>query len=259
MSEPAKTNSARRIYEILTTAYNHPAKAGGGPTGLTLTMWGEVLGGPLLITPEGPGSRQYEDAIVPLLMEVRREIDSVDAALRSKDDYRALVAPLIEGASRITGTAFLHQDWNGVKAQHFQPALASGWGLLAAWIPATDPTLTEEQLSELVRALEELEEAGRAPELPPALRVLIRGQVDALRAALLRYRVSGTEQLRKAVATGVGELQRERASLEVAVQAHPESAKTAIDKLKKVWKLGAEMCGDLDNYAKGYALYHVAK
>ena len=45
----------------------------------------------------------------------------------------------------------------------------------------------------------------------------------------------------------------------MAVQAHPESAKTAIDKLKKVWKLGAEMCGDLDNYAKGYALYHVAK
>src|SRR5579864_1570053 len=185
MSDSATmTNGARRVYTILTNAYNYPVKAGGGQTTTTLAMWGNVLAGPSLMTPEGPASRQYEDEVLPLLMELRREIAAVDATLRNHDDYRGLIAPLIEAASRIAGTAFLNQDWNGMKAQHFKPELASAWGLLSLSLPNTDYLITEEQLAELVAAVKELEEAAQSPDLPDALRVFVRGQVDALRAAL---------------------------------------------------------------------------
>ena len=66
-----KTNSARRVYQILLSANKHGV---GSSAPTTLSMWGAVLGGDLLLAPEGPGSPQYEDAVVPLLSELRRQI-----------------------------------------------------------------------------------------------------------------------------------------------------------------------------------------
>ena len=253
-----KTNGARRIYEILILANGYSPAAGRPPS--TLGMWGTVLGGDILAVPEGPTSGEYEDAVLPLLTDLRLQIRSVGLTLRSHPDYKALIEPLIAGATNLTNIQFLNGAWNDVKGQHFKPTLTSGWGLLAPWMPATDDVLTAEQLKELIAAIRELEEAVQAGEIPDALRIFVLRQVTALRAAVMRHRISGTQELRRALALGYGELSRDIGPLTSASQTELEKTKSVLRAFGNVWTVCARFCGDLDDYIKavklGYQIYN---
>lgn len=253
-SAAPKTNAARRIYELLILANAYSPAAGQPIT--TLGMWAAVLGGDMLIVPEGPASPEYEDAAMSLLTDLRFQIRSVGTALRDHADYSGLVQPLILDATRLTSTQFLHTAWKDIKGQHFRPSLVSGWGLLAPWIPATDAVLALDRLRELIAAIREVENAALPAEIPTALRTFVWRQAAALRAGVMRYGISGTQHIRSALAQGFGELTRDSGPLTDASHGGLEQTKIVLSAFGKMWTLGARYCGDIVGYTDAVKLVY---
>ncbi|MBS0377141.1 MAG: hypothetical protein JSS29_01535 [Proteobacteria bacterium] len=249
----AKTNSARRVYEILAQANAHQPQKDAAAS--TLGMWAAVLGADLIpAPPHASDTHTHEDVVLPLLTELRSQIRSVERSHSGAEDYDNLIAPLIAGALHITATNLLNSVWQDVRKQHISQQLVPGWGLLARSIADTEETISTTELAELAAAINELEHAALAEGIPESFRAFALDQVRALRAALVRYRVSGVGPLRKALATGVGELRRDGGGLAEAAAFEPERSKGVLNALGKVWTTGARVCGDLEKYQKAYAL-----
>lgn len=244
-----KTNAARRVYRLLMSASKHPENA-QPPT--TLGMWGKVLSGDLVqIDPSAP---EYEDSVVPLLTELRRQIRAVAALTKTREDYEELIAALINRASSLTGSQVLHGRWSEIKAQFLKPELISGWGLLASSIPNTDEDVCKEQLTELLAAIQELEQAARASDAPVRLRTFLVEQAFTMREALLRAHISGVEGLRTTLATGLGEFLQEQSSFDEAAKEEPEKTKAAFAQLVRVWHIAADICGDVEKFQNALML-----
>lgn len=187
-------------------------------------------------------------------MTCANQIRAVDAELRSDPDFNNLIAPLISGAVHVTSTNLLPNAWVDVKKGHMTTLLVSGWGLLSRWVPLTDEVIAPHQLEELNMAINDLESAANSAEIPTALRAFALEQVAVLRQALARYRISGIEPLRKALATAVGEVRRDEENLRESVSAAPEKASKVVRAFSRVWTIGAQISEDFEKYQKGFGI-----
>ena len=214
---PKKINAASRLQAILQTGLTYPENA------QTLEVWATLFS----ISESSPNRKSL--AVAEQLKCMHRELvcamDQMREGQYREDLYSGAFAQIEESFSAM----YLPGTWNQVK-QYLPPQTMTALDFCSELLPDEESAISEEDLGDIKKRVDELREFLDQANLPKRLKILIAHHIGLINRALAEYPILGAKALREAAREGLGELIEVRDT----VQANHDAPE--IDKLGQVWK-----------------------
>lgn len=190
----ASDNPAGRLVAIL----EHARKQSGNKK--SRDVWGEVFG----VEPKDTANLLYMYAqLIQLIRTAKDAVEQVDDV-----DHSIYLKPFSK-LERVFAKANLEGGWQGTRNE-IDDATVVALQFCADMLSRErgEGEIDEELLTELSEGVSELLEMVMASDLPDSLRIVLVENLEAVRRAILEYRLRGAEGLRRALETAIGSLIR---------------------------------------------------
>jgi hypothetical protein len=215
---PKHLNAASRLYSIFEATHNSSKD-----TDTVIVVWSrffkiEELRHPKLVA-----------AVSDRLVKMQFEIELVEKQMQTLGFSESLYQVAIQNAEASISPWLISSQWNSVK-QYLTPQFFTALGFCAELLPDEEKLISEEEISEICKSVDELEEVLLSTSLPERLRALIAHHVSLIRKAVEEYPIRGAISLREAGRTALGEL------IEIKDEVAEHKTAPEIDKLGDTWK-----------------------
>lgn len=207
-------------------------------------VWGEVFGLPL-------DTPHLEDDVVTCIQGVRMELELLRTKLLAMGAPEKLLQPGLARFRNFSSTSYLNQQWSGLKDEISKPENRIPF-MWAAWVlrDENEEILPDDELSALRSELDSLENSLQETDMAPYLRSFVQRQIDAIRSALLVYRVQGVKPIETALKQVAGDCAFERTRLEAENATASEPTKGILARASALIEKTAKVADSLDKIRK---------
>lgn len=238
MNIQEKANGAARLCRLL--AKQHPAEKAA------LDTWSNIFS-----LPQGLPPLDRQHRVAELLTAAVGELRGVVASLRQANVPAELIDQYVSRVENAFSIANMHGKWSqsgGGLAP--DTLLALKW--FAHVLPEETNVIGADDLQELGKLLDELEERLASPGVPPDLVRLIQKHAAAIRSAIFAYPVQGPASIRRASRAMIADIHLDEDEIRRAAETGEKDKVNAVgEALKKLWSKSASVAGDLDKFGKG--------
>lgn len=203
------------------------------PSTMTLDVWATVLKCP---ASNSLAIAQGLNRLVQLIEQSRRAIAFIPG---DRDRFQKPIDQL-EQMLKSQNLTRLWNDYRGYLDPSTMTALDFGTYALTQFYPGASPEKSIE-IRQFMEKLDELLAEALDSDLPEPIKKLFVKHLEALRSALLRYRMDGPEVLEDALNGAVGAMQRNAAEL----QAQPKESR---ELFQRFW----DLLSKVNDIASGY-------
>ncbi|MEH0166786.1 hypothetical protein ABT392_10460 [Paucibacter sp. JuS9] len=244
ISPPSRHNSAGRIESLV-------LRGDALPNLSATDAWAEVFDVPKEIA----GLERHHEA-AKLLLALAQEIRLMERQLQTADVPEDLYRPFVEQLAHAASVSNLNNQWHNIRGNHFGAEVRLSLRWFKHILPEDSLTATAEDLSELERLLDELEDRISAEGFPATLFIFIGKQISAIRSALRQFPIGGPVALRQATRAFMADVHLDEDEIRESAQRGDRAVVAeASSTLKKLWNKAVTLAGDLEKVGKsGQAL-----
>lgn len=191
-------------------------------------------------------THQFHDEVSNAIGDFRDELAIADEQLYQIGVPETLRAPPIEAARQLTSPPLLAASWRSHRDNYLGRHIVVAWAWAAFVVPADGQDISEEDLTQLIGELAELEAIASKASMPQSLRSYISRQTTRVRDALRRSKIRGLAPLKEAASVVIVDTLREASTLAKAVQ--DKAAGEAAAHLRATFVALATVTGDAETF-----------
>lgn len=242
-------NTAGRLSDVL----NELVGKGWANDAPMVKVWGDVFGLPL-------DTPHLEDDVVTCIQGVRMELELLRTKLAAIGAPEDLLQPGLARFRNFASATYLNHPWAGLKEEISRPENRIPF-IWAAWVlrDENEEVLPDDELNALRSELASLEKSLQETDMALYLRSFVQRQIDAIRSALLVYRVQGVKPIEKALKQVAGDCAFERTRLEAENATASEPTKGVLARASALIEKTAKVADNVDKIRKaGEGAYSLA-
>lgn len=209
------SNSAQRLLTLIQQVASKPDKI---PTSQT---WAEVFGIDVAIAKSDP-----HDVNIKLHL-VRKEIDAIEASMKSTDFPSDLYGPYLNSVRKVVSVTNIGAPWSSYK-NNIQPQVILSLKYCAHILPKEQKIPTEE-LEAILDTINKLKEEIENSKLSPSVYEFLISQISIIENAIQDYPIAGGDSIRKAFKDGFSDL------AERADEVNAADDKVEANKVINIW------------------------
>lgn len=196
-------------------------------------------------------SKNLEDEVTTCIVALRSQIDFARLRLSANGVPNELTSPGFDRLKAIASPANLNQSWNGLRG-NIQPPECRQAFTWSSWVlrVENENEISVEELSEVLRCLEELESSLHGADLSPYLHDFILRQVSSIRSALRIYGIQGARPIQEAMRKVVGDIKVEEEMLAKESNGSDGKARSFLQKTAEAIEKTAKVCDSVSKIGK---------